>query len=362
MAEKDKGKKEPAFGDVLLGLVIIFGVVAGVSYFGNYLWIAKAVLKAVLVVGVGGWLLSQLTNLILASGVEIDEMHFAVRSRLKRRISGKKNILYEGIHFFLPYVNTVKEFSMELKTVPIEIKALSKDNLWLSLKGMFEYRADPEVIGKFGFDKDQNVFNTISDVSITQGVVAMVQSALRAVVGLITSDEFKKNGPALKDYLNQMLRKAVPLHRRHNKTTCPVPGCGFDKVITAKDIPRFYNAHSEVSKAELDGEKEDREDYSPVETHYGIDFEIFTIAEVDYTEEAKQALAQKAQVEARAKTNKKRLDVAKELRDELNLSGERALDEADVALNPEIAKQKQLKRISVDKDTAKPVIILSDKP
>lgn len=341
----DKGKKESGFGDVLLGLVIIFGVSALVGYFGSYLWLMKAIGKAILFTGIVFLGLTAVSKLIQHSVIQVPEYHFAVISRLSERTG---RVLLEGTYFVIPLIDKFFKVSMQRRTIEIDAEFKCADDQHLCVSGSLDHRFDPRVVGKHGWNEGRSVIQTLSRGSVDRVVVDFVKKALQAVGAAVKSKDFFNNFPAVDDYLNCMLRFSVPPHLRHNAATCGVPKCKMPPGDVGNGkLLRFYKTHRSLVKKELEGEAGEKGDFSSMEKHCGIDCEKFILADINHTAEQKAALAMKKQVEARSKANETRMDTAEELIKRGLSTKERALDDADVVLTPDVAK-KEIKRQSFD--------------
>src|SRR3989344_42978 len=228
---------------------------------------------------------------------------YGVHLRFGKR-TGK--IYEEGLGLKIPIIETVELFSTELDKIVVSANFTAKDKLDLTLIGSLQYRPDshisddPEDLNRPARDRQgKNTFFAMSDEIIKSGIEDAVKALLGGLGGVYDGQEFIGNRQALGAMINSVLRLEKPRHLNHDSTTCGVPGCTRPKKIDAKDLVDFYNSHWMHIKDAVD--KRPETEYSPIEIRYGIDIEIFALANVDFStatkeafEKEKQALARKA--------------------------------------------------------------------
>lgn len=286
-------------------------------------WLAVAVLVSLLSLNwfLKGGLLAIIVILFCNSFVIIPSYHFGVLSVLGRRIRGENGILREGPHLTWPFISSVELVSMELVKKDIRFAFTTHDKLRLQIEGVFQYRPDPDVLD---FD-ERNIFVTVSEEVIVAGVVEAVEARLGGLGGKCNHEVFVENRQALGDIINAILRLQNPPHIDH-------------EVEAGEALVAFYNANWPIIRKILADEKKNLKDRSRIERRYGIDVEAFDLGNVDFTPETQAAFEEEKQAEARAKAADGRLRIASRFKDEVGVSPQTAVDEADLLMDPFIKK------------------------
>jgi len=271
--------------------------------------------------------------------IVVPKIHYGVKVRLGKRLPG---VLYEGLHFKIPFIEEVTLISTELAEIEITAKFTTKDNLSLEAKGSLQYRPHPDIIEKRGGHKKKGVnkFISISEEIIRDGISEMVESILGGLGGQYTGEQFINHRHALKDIINSLLMMKKPLHLHHNRTTCTSMGgkCKHKDRIPANELIGFYDKHWKELKESL-GAKSSKEN-SDVEQRYGIEIDAFALSRINFSPETEIALEQEKQAALRGKAALMKADLALEIRARLpDASAQVALDAADVTLDPKIRKE-----------------------
>ncbi len=304
------------------------------------------------------WLLVMLGVVILLNALVITPpYHFDVLSIMGERIRGEAGVLREGPHLTIPFISSIERTSMELVKNPVEFEFTTQDKVHLKVSGVFQYRADPNVLHPHGHvDAGRNVFVTVSRQVITDGVAEALKARIGAIGGTHTHDAFVANRPALGDIVNGVLRLARPAHIMHKKGA-PVPDttntgtwanpnwsfcgradCEFDGEVNADQLITFYTFHwPEIRKINAN-ERALMDSRSEIENRYGIDAEAFDLGNVDFTQDTQNALEQKKQADARAEAANKRLEIAGRWKNEVGVSPQTAADQADMIMDPKVSK------------------------
>lgn len=296
---------------------------------------------------------------VFASAIKIPPNHFGVVDRFGKRIRYEKGILREGLNFIVPLIDSVELVSKNLVKEDIKFKFTTNDKLRLEVEGVFQYRPDPEVffpkVNKE--DHGRNVFLTVSETVIKDGVIEAVEARLGGLGGQCSSEIFITSRQALGEIINAILRMNKPPHKNHQKGApgpdpenpeepfCGLGGdCKFDdSEIGAEKLVEFYNAHWRQAKVIKDNEKNLPDDRSEVERRYGIDIESFDLGNVGFTPETEAAFEEARQAEERMKGGEK----VAELAERFEKLSQKSIDEAGRLLDPTITK----KIISVQGET-----------
>lgn len=300
-------------------------------------------------IGVVLWslLLGVIAVLIVDSIVIVPAYHYGVLERLGER-TGKP--YDEGIGFKFPLIDKVIPVLRSLTPIAIEVNFTTADKLQLKIAGSLQYRPDPNGVD----DEKRNLFVSISEAVIKDGIEDMIRDVLGGLGGKYTSDDFIKSRQALGDLINNLLQFEIPYHLRHIKPHngnncsvegcdhkgCGVPDCGFDERVNAEKLIEFYNSHWKYLKENRDREQAQKESPSSVEKRYGIEVEVFALSTVGFSDEVKTAFEKKREAELREEAFNIKLGMAKRAKAALDVDGQVALNSADVSLNPEIAGNK----------------------
>ncbi|MFA5095105.1 MAG: SPFH domain-containing protein [Candidatus Paceibacterota bacterium] len=285
------------------------------------------------------------------------EYTFYVLSILKARVRGENGILREGPHFVIPFISSFEQVSMELVKKDIKFTFTTKDGYKLAIEGVFQYRPDPDVVHLDPKHPDygRNVFVTVSEEVILAGVIEAVEARIGGIGGNHPHTVFIESRPALGDIVNAVLRLARPPHIMHKQGSeipdpnesnwgksnwffCGNPDCKFDKPINANELIDFYNFHWPEIRVIKANESALSDSRSDIEQRYGIDVETFDLGNVSFTPETEAALEEEKQAEARGKAAKSRITVAKQFLNDIGVSPQTAVDEADLLMDPTIKK------------------------
>jgi len=143
--------------------------------------------------------------------------------------------------------------------------------------------------------------------------------------GVYKADDFIGNRQALADLLNAILRLAIPPHLKD------------DPNVEAKELIKFYNNNWRLVRNQINQERHQENDYSPIEKRYGIDVEAFALSQVDFSEETKKSFEKEKQAEARGRAFNTKIEMAKKVI-ALGASPQVALNAADVSLDSDVKK------------------------
>lgn len=211
------------------------------------------------------------------AAVIVPTVHYGVVLRFKKRTG---RVLDEGLHFVLPFIDSVELFAYEVVTASIEESFFSKDNLQVIIKGAVQWRPDQKLY---------DVFIERSESTISEGLTAAIKSELGIIAGTKPAAAFIKSREAISDLINCILRMNEPFHVIHQ---LPPP----------KRL-KFYEENGINIRAHLREEHRLTDDRSQVEAAYGIDVMEFALADVDFTPETKKQLELKKQTEAKLKAD-----------------------------------------------------------
>ncbi|MBI4085418.1 MAG: hypothetical protein HY432_02865 [Candidatus Liptonbacteria bacterium] len=281
--------------------------------------------------------IAALTVLIADSIVLVPAYHFGVLERFRKRTG---HIYDEGIGFKLPFVDKVIPILMGLTAIPLVVKFTTEDKLQLQVTGSLQYRPDPRRTDSEG----RNLFISMTEAIIQSGIQDMLRDMLGGLGGVYNAEHFIGNRQALGDLINNILKFREPYHLRHTPGTgegkCGVDGCKFGDRIDAKDLIAFYNSHWKAIKQRNEEERTRGGEASTVEQRYGIDVEVFVLANVDFSDDIKDSFEKEKEAEARARAFRTKLEMAGKAQTLLQIDGQTALNAADVSLNPKIAENK----------------------
>ena len=342
------------------------------------------------IIGVLIWslLIALVAALIVDSLVITQAFHFNVHERIGKRI-GKVSL--EGLDFKVPLIDKVKEISMSLEPISIEVNFTTKDNVQLALTGSLQHNPDFNIVEEEGPNKGANRYISISEKVIKDGIEDMISDVLGGLGGKYDAVDFIKSRQALGDIINNLLQFEIPYHLRHHRKAhdgstcgaadckvcdaapgydaaedCKYEGCGvknfkrgeevikvcnFDERVDAEDLLDFYNSHWKYLKKSRVEEEKQKKSPSSVEKRYGIKVEVFALANVGFSKEMKDALEAQKQAEARAVAFGKKMEMTEKVIDLAKLkvipvTMQEALNSADVSLTPTIANNKKV--ISVE--------------
>lgn len=342
--------------------------------------LACGIAAIVLVPGVRLWLTILFVLVVPACVVDsivlVPAYHFDIVERFGRRTG---EIFFEGFNLKLPFIDKVERISTELE--PIEVRASfttgkvdteadedkNADKLQVELVGSLQYRPSARVKDIYG----RNVFISTSEKIIQGGIGDMIEDLLGGLGGIYQAEDFIGNRQAFDDLINQILKRETPYHLRHKRGDkepddlmnggCGVPNCPYDEArIPREELIRFYNSHWKYLKDEAiqkrEEEKEDTQtvykaedsesqkwDTSSIEQRYGINIEAFAIKRIDFSDAMKTAFEQKRGAKEREKAFAIKLQMAASAQTQVKgVSGQEALDAADVSLYPDIAKAKKI--------------------
>lgn len=342
-SKKDKNKKSSQ--KLRVWLVVISGI----------LLLALTVLALTVIFPIGWWykivISIAIVTIILSGMVTVPPNRFGVLNRFGARLRDEKGILREGLNFVLPFVDSVELVSMELTRKPVKFGFTAKDGVRIEIQGIFQYRADPDVLKESGPDEGRNIFLTVSEESIVDGINEAVEAALGGLGGKYDHEDFIKSRQALGDIINAILRMgSVAPHLNHKKEGCeariPMDSekpkgdskqCDLPEKIDADDLITFYNTHWREVKEYLKCEPLSTK-RSEMERQYGIDIESFDLGNVDFTSETTKALEKEKQVERMAKAADQVLKVAQKFIT-LGVPAQVALDEAGRVLDTSVKKR-----------------------
>lgn len=277
-------------------------------------------------------LLAAIGVLLSDSFVEIPAYHFGVVERFGKRT---KRVMEEGLRGKLPFIDYVELISMELTEIDVDISFTTKDKLKLVCKGSLQYRPDPNIKDFNG----RNVFIAMSEKIITSGIEDTVKGKLGALGGVKEGKEFIKSRHAIADMINCFFRLETSPHKDHEKP-CEIPSCELPKggQIDAAKLLEYYQTHWAKVKELLKEEKKKKASHSEIEERYGIEVELFALADVSFSEEMKKAFEKEKEAEAKAEAFNKKIEMAEKVI-KLGASAQVALNAADISLDPSVKKE-----------------------
>lgn len=263
-----------------------------------------------------GWLtvlglLLIIGTLIVNAIVIVPTVHFGQVLRFKRRTG---RILKEGLHFVVPFIDSVELFKSELVTTDVGESFFSKDNLEIMIKGSVQWRPDEALL--------DSTFVEMSENTITKGLVDTIKSELGIIAGTKKGEAFIKDREAISLLINSVLRLSAPPHIAEN--------------LSPAERLQYYIDNTPVIRKRLADEPKNVNDRSDLENLYGIDIIRFSLADVDFSQTTKAALEKKKQAEAEMKAAQERFQKKKEIIEQLKSLGidaDAALDSAEVATN-----------------------------
>ena len=326
--------------------------------------------------------------LVVDSIVLTKAYHYGVLERLGDR-TGK--IYFEGLGFKIPLFDRVKFISMA--PLPINIEAFfttgklkkpgdkeddEADKLQVDVTGSLQHAPDPFVID----DEGRNVYISMSEKIIKDGIQDKIRDLLGGLGGIYQAEDLIGNRQAFGDLIDQILKCAVPYHLRHKKGTvdkgetlkglgnggCGDENCRFEEQVPREELIEFYNSHWRYLKEEERRRKKEKNEksrasrktgamsrkevmaiskqnsnISPVEQRYGLHILTFANARVDFSKEVKAAFEQRKLAKERRKAFDVKLEMAEQAQSRIDdISGQEALNAADVSLIPEVAKGKSI--------------------
>jgi len=274
----------------------------------------KVMIEILLVLTIVVGMLWILSNAIF----KIPAYHYGVLERFGERIG---NAIEEGLRVKIPFINEIELISLELGELDIQTSFTMSDKLQLIVRGSLQYRPDPKIVDNEG----KNVFITMSEDIIKSGIEDAIQSLLGGLGGVYKADDFIGNRQALADLLNAILRLAIPPHLKD------------DPNVEAKELIKFYNNNWRLVRNQINQERHQENDYSPIEKRYGIDVEAFALSQVDFSEETKKSFEKEKQAEARGRAFNTKIEMAKKVI-ALGASPQVALNAADVSLDSDVKK------------------------
>lgn len=216
-------------------------------------------------------LLGIIAVLVWAAIVMIPDATYAVVKRLRGRTG---RILREGPRLILPFIDTVEVVSMELKPQDFEVAFITKDNVGLTVKGLVQYRAEPDIKDAKGL----NVYVSVSDESRAKGLRAAAEAVLGNIGGLHNSNEFV----GTKELLEIMLRCHLQLentpHAEEHQQHCLISWYreNWENVLL-KIKNKGVGSHSET------------------EERYGVSIASISLAEVKFPADIEDAQKDKQQ-------------------------------------------------------------------
>ncbi len=186
----------------------------------------------------------------------------------------------EGLRFVIPFFSKVEIVSLKLAEDEAFVSSFTtKDGLRIETKSSFQYRPNPYAFG----DDERNIFVTVDQKTIQDGVRAVIGNHLGILAG-------------------------------------------------QKEYTSFIQEREAISEAVLRFLK-DR-----IQVRYGIVIESFFLINVSFSSAMQTALEVPGQTRHRAQAAGERVALAKQFKDEVGVSPQTAVDEADVAIDPSIRK------------------------
>lgn len=276
---------------------------------------------------IGGFLLSD-------SFVQIPAFHYGVREVFGKR---RKGVVYEGLRLKIPFFEKIELVSMELKEIDITILFTTQDKLKLTCEGSLQYRPDEGILDK----QEKNLFITMSEEIIKGGIDDSVKAKLGALGGVIEGAQFIEHRHAVSDMINCFFRLEQPPHRTHvqnDAEKCGLTNCEFDKEVNANELIKFYDAHWPLVKKLLDRENEFTTSRSQIEKRYGIDIDLFALADISFSEETQSSFEKEKQALARKGAFAQKKAMIGEMM-ALKASFQEAANAADISLDPKIEKK-----------------------
>jgi regulator of protease activity HflC (stomatin/prohibitin superfamily) len=233
--------------------------------------------------------------------VSILPNQFGTKVTLGKR---SKNYLTEGLHIKTPFFQVIETWSMDFgPDHDFRARFTSKDGLTIEVAGSIQYRPDPTIVVRERHPRAGHlVFPTMKSAVIKKGIDDKVANIIASIGGRYKGEAFIEMRAELADLINTVLRIHKPIHMNHDTAMCGLAGCAYPEgVIPTDQQLEFYREHVEKVKQFLEEEPSKLEDNSETELLYGIDIGTCELAEIDFDEETKKALAEGKQSELREK-------------------------------------------------------------
>src|SRR3989344_2923299 len=268
-----------------------------------------------------GWLIwtgvtGLLLVLVLSSAVIVPKVHSGVVLRFNARPKKGARVLHEGLHFLIPFIETVELFSYELVTLDVDETFFTSDRLEVRMKGSVQWRPDRELL--------KDVFIGGSEEAITNGLRDTIKSELGKVAGTKDGNTFITDREAVDLLINALLRLGAPFLPELT------PEHRFDQCCPPKEKSSASSRAAEI-KVLLAVESERIQDRSEVEKLFGIDIMRFSLADVGFSKAVTEAFERKKEAEAKREAAKAKLGVIGQYR-EVGLEPREALAAAEVSL------------------------------
>lgn len=306
-------------------------------------WVSAAVFIAITIVNGFGWLPVIATFAVIcifASIIIVPPFHYGVHEFLGKRTG---YVSTEGPALIFPFLGSVTIVSRELKRIPFKAKFTSEDETEINAEGDIQYRADPRIKDS----EQKNVHVEISEDVLTHGIDEPIEEQIDTLGGLEKLTNFITNRQAISFYLNCFFRLKEMPHLNHDKLNCGIENCEMPQEVPVDNVIDYYQAHWSKVKKVLDREeKELPDDHSPTEERYGIDIVTVTLGQIGFTEKTREALEKKLQTTRRREEFQIRMGMVRDVLAIGDVNFQEAANMVDVALEPEIARKKQI--ISVE--------------
>jgi regulator of protease activity HflC (stomatin/prohibitin superfamily) len=256
-------------------------------------------------------------------------------------------VLTEGINLVWPFgIETVELIPFDLREVPFELEAITKDNVPVIINGELQYRpahisAREFVPGKTPGTKVERKlilrFLETTDDKITTGLLGAIKNELGAISGVTLTDRFIGDRELLGLLIDTLLRLEKPSYLDTKNFPGPAPKKSLEVPVSD---PRkrldFYRHYRDQIRELLAKITDEGGSHSPLEMRYGIDVETLTLSRITFSKKVVEAMEREREEKGKQKALEvqtlQKIEMMKKLKTEAGLSGEQAHDTSDVLM------------------------------
>lgn len=263
---------------------------------------------------IAGVILLVLLMVVRYGFVKVEPKHVAIFNLLGWRWRKAK----EGPNLKIPFIEKVVSYSAELDRLEInKVKVMSKDKLEIEITGSLESVPEYELLYRYDETRD-NQKKAIED---------SIKDEIGVLAGTKEAEAFILEREVIQAIINCRLRLAVMPHKQGKYPEVKESNGS----IPPEQRIDFYKKNLKKIQDTLRKEKRDSR-RSHIEESYGIDVRVFHLSGVDYGEATKKALEAKKQAEFKREAAKEELGLAKSFQELSGVSGQEALNAAQVSL------------------------------
>ena len=124
--------------------------------------------------------------LTLRGLVIVPTVHYGLVTRFKKRTG---QILKEGLHIVIPFIDSVELFKYEMVTSQINESFFSKDNLKVVVQGSVQWCPDQKLL--------DSKFIEMSEETIQKGLIDAIKSELGIIAGTKKGEAFISSREAI---------------------------------------------------------------------------------------------------------------------------------------------------------------------